>query len=206
APSLFYDGATGDAVPTIFRALTRRGDIQWIWIRTDDSNQIGDIEKIVAQTLEEFGLPFQRIEARMFSDAMRERLQPQLTERNTALTASFVLLALSVVASFALFAFAGRTRAKEFALRLAIGATPASAMIGLLRSGVWMPVAGLAMGWIVSASAVLPVLAILGLRRGDLALAMVIASMVTALLQVMGLLSTARTVAQGSLRETLAET
>lgn len=205
-PSLFHDGATGDAVPSIFRPLTRSGDIRWIWVRTDGTQHDDDIERIVAQSLKDFGLPFERIEAHAFSDAMHERLLPRVTERNTALIASFVLLALSALASFTLFSFAGRARSKEFALRLAIGATPMWAMIGLLRSSLWTPLVGLGLGFTVAASAIVPALDLLGLDPVDLILTMLVASFATVAMLFVGLVSTARTVAAVSLRETLAQT
>mgnify|MGYP001764921727 CR=1 FL=1 len=203
--SIFYDGATGDAVPSIFRAMTRRGDIRWVWIRTSIARPMNDIQKLVEDCMKAHGIAFERVEARTFSDALQERLLVQLTERNTALTASMLLVALSVVTTFALFAFAGRSRAKEFALRMAVGATPVRAMLGLMRGATWMPLLGLCVGWIVAASTMLPIVELLGISRLELALAILGASVVTVTLVLVGLILTARRVSRASLRDTLVE-
>ena len=203
-PSVFYAGATGEAVPTMYQAMQRSGQIEWIWIRHSGRTPLADIEVVVDRVLRGAGLRYLSVHAREFGDYLDEALAEQRIEHNTALAASGMLLLLSVGSSLALFLFAGQSRLNEFAIRMAVGASPHQALQGVLRRSALLPLVGLGLGALVLMVIMKPSLALMRLEMSTLVLSTAIAAGACVVLFLLGLVWVAKQIAGVPLRQTLA--
>jgi predicted permease len=141
---------------TVYHPMEQEGGGSRLFVVTQGANPYGLVPQI-ERSIRELA-PNQPLEQAATLDDIRARvLSPARV--NTIVLSVFagVALMISVIGIGAVLAFSVSGRRREFGIRLAIGCPPVQLLLGVLRQGVVMAAAGIAvggfLGWALSALA-----------------------------------------------------
>ncbi len=205
-PELFFDGATGGSVATIITGLHRSRDMHWLWLRADPGVvSVGDVQSLVKATLIESGVNVENVTVQWFDQALLAGMSGRIAERNTTVSASVILVVLSVGGGIALFVYTGMSRRRELAVRMAVGASPFTALLGTVRRGMHWQAMGGVVGMLAAFGVLTSSMQVDRVTHRELIVIVLLSTLTMTLVWLLGLALVARRVARSSLRGVLAE-